>query len=72
MQIRFNGVVVDRLLITRESVNRAIDVTPKPGAFNEVEITTDRIINPQQEHILDDARDLGLQLHSLTWSAIPR
>lgn len=72
MQIRFNGVVADRLLISRESVNRVIDVTPKPGAFNEVEITTDRIINPQQEHILDDARDLGLQLHSLTWSAIPR
>jgi hypothetical protein len=72
MTIRFNGAVVDRVLVTRETVARTMNLTAKSGAFNEVEISTDHVINPQHERISNDGRDLGLRLESMTWSPLPR
>jgi hypothetical protein len=69
MTIRFNGAVADRVLIAGDPVERTLDLIPRQGVLNEVEISTDRVINPMREHISSDARDLGLQLHSVSWSA---
>jgi hypothetical protein len=71
MTLRFNGVVVDRMRISEESLNRVIDLMPKSGVLNELEITTDRAVNPLREHLSDDPRDLALQLHSMSWAPIP-
>jgi hypothetical protein len=70
MTIRFNGAVVDRVLASRETTERVLDLTSKKNAFNEVEISTDHIINPQRENISGDPRDLGLRLESMTWSSL--
>ncbi|MEA2238512.1 MAG: hypothetical protein QOC81_3236 [Thermoanaerobaculia bacterium] len=66
--IAFNGMVIDRFLATQRDVNRSYVVTPR-GTPGELVISVDHSINLARLHRGPDPRELGLQLHNVTWKA---
>ena len=65
--IRLDGRVIDRFVPKRKNVERAYEVQSRNGAPDELVISVDQSVNLAHMHHGDDARDLGLQLHMLTW-----
>ena len=65
--ITFDGSVIDRFVPKKRDVQRSYIVKSRSGAPDELVISVDQAINPARMHQGNDARDLGLQLHMLTW-----
>ncbi|MCU1350586.1 MAG: hypothetical protein JWO56_3616 [Acidobacteria bacterium] len=65
--VTLNGQVVDRFVCTTAEVERTYQLPSRLGAPNELRLETDRILNPGNEHLADDGRDLGLQLRGIAW-----
>ncbi len=69
--ISVNGTPVDRFVITTPSVKKSWVVPARADRWNDLEVTLDKVINPAREHISPDARDLGLNLTSYSWTPAP-
>ncbi|MEA2166178.1 MAG: hypothetical protein QOK37_4305 [Thermoanaerobaculia bacterium] len=67
--IGFDGRVIDRFVPERRDIQRYYAVPSRSGAPDELEITVDKPVNLARIHRGSDPRDLGLQLHLLTWKA---
>jgi len=65
--VTFNGRAIDRFVCTRAVVERTYPLQSRLGASNELRLETDRILNPGNEHLAADGRDLGLQLRGIAW-----
>lgn len=69
IEIRLNGVKLDTVHATEANVARTYNVTARGDAPNELVIETDRVVNPAKEHIINDARDLGVRVSDIEWGA---
>jgi hypothetical protein len=67
--ILLNGVKLDTVHPTDANITRTYNVTARGDAPNELVIETDRIVNPAKEHIINDARDLGVRVSDIEWGA---
>jgi hypothetical protein len=67
--IALDGRVIDRFVASRRDVNVSYVVEPRGGLPDELVISVDRSVNLARLHRGADTRDLGLQLHSVTWKA---
>ena len=65
--ITLDGSVIDRFVPKVRDVQRSYIVKSRNGAPDELVISVDQAINPARMHHSNDARDLALQLHLLTW-----
>jgi hypothetical protein len=65
--ITFDGDVIDRFLPAKKDVVRQYAVQSRSASADELMISVDQAINPARDHKGGDARDLGMQLHKLTW-----
>jgi hypothetical protein len=65
--VTFDGNVIDRFVPAKNEVERRYAVQSRSGASDELVIAVDQAYNPARAHQSGDTRDLGLQLHSLTW-----
>lgn len=65
--VTFNGAPIDRFVCTTAVIERTYHLDSRLGTPNELRLEVDRIVNPAQEHIVDDGRDLGLQLRGIAW-----
>jgi len=64
--IMFNGVMIERFSADAAMEKRWV-VPSRNGVRNEVTIDVDEVVNPSALHKGGDARDLGLQLLTLSW-----
>ena len=71
LTVILNGNVIDRLRCTTEVVTKTWDVAAKTDGPNELVLTMDRWVNPLQQHLSPDPRDLALQLKSYQWTPLP-
>lgn len=69
--VRVNGTVIAAVKATTEFVDVVQDFDAAAGG-RTVEIETDHVVNPLRQHLSGDARDLGLRLDRLDWTAIDR
>lgn len=69
IDIRLNGVKLDTIHATDANEQRTYAVTARGDAPNELVIETDRVVNPAKEHIVNDARDLGVRVSDIEWGA---
>lgn len=69
IEIRLNGVKVDTVHATEANIERTYAVTARGDAPNELVIETDRVVNPAKEHLINDARDLGVRVSDIEWGA---
>jgi len=65
--IAFDGKVIDQFVPQKKDVARHYPVQSRSGAPDELVIYVDQAINPARAHQSGDSRDLGMQLHNLTW-----
>ena len=65
--VTFDGSVIDRFVPQKKDVERRYAVQSRSGAPDELVISVDQAINPARAHQSGDSRDLGMQLHNLTW-----
>jgi hypothetical protein len=64
--ISIDGQPADRFMATARDFSRRYVVAPSPNA-HEVLIELSGALNPARQHLSDDARDLGLQLRTVSW-----
>jgi hypothetical protein len=69
--ITFDGRVLDRFVPPQAAFTRRYVVASIAGHPHELLIDVDHFVNPKRMHIGEDDRDLGLQLLSLRWKAVP-
>jgi hypothetical protein len=69
IDVRLNGVKIDTIHAADANVQRTYTVTARGDAPNELVIETDRVVNPAKEHIVNDARDLGVRVSDIEWGA---
>ncbi|HEX7190126.1 MAG TPA: hypothetical protein VF381_01015 [Thermoanaerobaculia bacterium] len=69
IDIRLNGVKLDTVHASDANITRTYAVTARGDAPNELVIETDRVVNPAKEHIVNDARDLGVRVSDIEWGA---
>ena len=69
IEIRLNGVKLDTVHASDANLARTYTVTARGDAPNELVIETDRVVNPAKEHIINDARDLGVRVSDIEWGA---
>jgi hypothetical protein len=69
IDIRLNGVKIDTVHADVANVERTYTVTARRDIPNELVIETDRVVNPAKEHIVNDARDLGVRVSDIEWGA---
>jgi hypothetical protein len=67
--IGFDGRVIDRFVPDKSDVRRVYTVPSQSRLPDELVISVDKPVNLLRIHRGSDPRDLGLQLHSLTWKA---
>jgi len=65
--VTFNGAVLERFVCTTAVVERTYHLDSRLGAPNELRLDVDQVVNPGNEHLADDGRDLGLQLRGIAW-----
>jgi hypothetical protein len=65
--IGFDGHVIDRFVPEHSDVQRFYRIPSRTGAPDELVISVDKPVNLARIHRGSDPRDLGLQLHLLTW-----
>jgi hypothetical protein len=65
--VTFNGATIDRFVCTTAVVERTYHLDSRLGTPNELRLDVDQIVNPAREHLIDDGRDLGLQLRGIAW-----
>jgi hypothetical protein len=63
----FDGNMIDRFVPQKKDVERTYAVQSRSVAPDELVISVDQAINPARTHPGGDSRDLGMQLHNLTW-----
>jgi hypothetical protein len=68
LQIFFNGRLIDTIHSKKAEIDVSYDLEGNRDRKSELIIRTDRVVNPQRQHLLNDARDLGVRLRSLSWS----
>jgi hypothetical protein len=66
IEVRVNGVTVDRLLMTDEQVRKTYDVAARTKTYNEVELLTNQLYTPS-EYGEGDARHLGVRLDGVAF-----
>ena len=67
--VAFDGRVIDRFVPDRSDVQRFYLVQSRTGVPDSLVISVDKPVNLARIHRGGDSRDLGLQLHRLTWEA---
>jgi hypothetical protein len=67
--IRMDGSVIATIAVRQPFIDFVQEFPPAPGA-RVLELSTNVIVNPLREHLGGDARDLGLRLDDLQWSAV--
>ena len=65
--VTFDGSVIDRFVPKKRDVERFYIVQSRNGVPDELMLSVDQAINQARMHPGGDPRDLGLQLHRLTW-----
>jgi hypothetical protein len=70
IEVRLNGQVIDRFAATTLNNQKVWIVPARPGSWNELVISMDRVLNPAKEGIVADWRDLGLELTSYSWGPV--
>lgn len=66
--VRLNGVVLDQFTAPAAHLSRDYAVTGAPdNGVNLLELETSRALNPAQQHMGNDTRDLGILLKMLSW-----
>ena len=65
--VTVDGKVLDSFVATTRSVTRRYSLPPSSAA-HEVIFDVSNAVNPAREHRGGDARDLGMQLNSITWT----
>jgi len=65
--VTFDGNVIDRFVPAKSNIERRYAVQSRSGVADELMIGVDQAINPARAHQSGDSRDLGMQLHNLTW-----
>ena len=65
--VMFDGKLIDQFVPQKKDVERHYAVQSRGGAPDELVIAVDQAINPARAHQSGDSRDLGMQLHNLTW-----
>ncbi|HEY2092609.1 MAG TPA: hypothetical protein VGJ81_12015 [Thermoanaerobaculia bacterium] len=71
IDIQLNGVRIDTVRATVANLERTYAVTSRGDQPNELVIETDRVVNPAREHIINDARDLGVRVSDIEWGKAP-
>ena len=71
LTITLNGSVAGRMRCTSGINTQSWDVAARTDGPNELVLSLDHWVNPLQQHLGSDPRDLGLQLKSYGWTAIP-
>ena len=71
IEVRLNGVKLDTIHASDADIERTYVVTARGDAMNELVIETDRVVNPAKQHIVNDARDLGVRVSDIEWGAAP-
>jgi len=71
LTVTLNGNVIDRVRCTSEQMSKSWDVAARTDGPNELVLSMDHWVNPLQQHLGSDPRDLALQLNSYQWTAIP-
>lgn len=69
VEVRLNGIVVDRFVCSTLNVHKRWTVPARSDSWNKLEIVMDKVLNPKNEGLNADARDLGLNLTSYSWGA---
>lgn len=69
IDVRLNGVKLDTIHASDPDIERTYAVTARGDAMNELVIETDRIVNPAKQHLINDARDLGVRVSDIEWGA---
>ena len=67
LEICFNGETLDRFSITAP-MERSWTVTPRSDGWNELVVTSDRVVNPARDGYGDDTRDLSVRLTGYDWT----
>lgn len=67
--IRMNGTIIAAIAARQPFIDFVHEFPPSSGV-RTLELSTDVIVNPEREHLGGDARDLGLRLDDLQWSAV--
>jgi 4-amino-4-deoxy-L-arabinose transferase-like glycosyltransferase len=65
----FNGEEIEHFAPTSTSVTKEVAVVSRADGWNELVISTDKTLNPANEHITSESRDLGLMLTGYTWQS---
>lgn len=67
IDIILNGQTIESIVNTRGDVERSWTVVPRASGWNDLRIVTSATANPKKIHGIDDDRELGLALKSVTW-----
>jgi hypothetical protein len=70
VEVRLNGQLVDRIVCTSASTSKSWIVPSRPNAWNRLDLSVDRVLNPAKAGIAPDPRDLGLMLTSYAWTPV--
>ncbi|HEY2830290.1 MAG TPA: hypothetical protein VGJ88_09255 [Thermoanaerobaculia bacterium] len=71
IDIWLNGVKIDTVHAAVANLERTYTVASRGDQPNELVIETDRVVNPAREHIINDARDLGVRISDIEWGQAP-
>jgi hypothetical protein len=71
VEIRLNGAIVDTISVDAP-LERTWTVQPADDRWNELELKSDRFINPLSAGISADARDLSVRLLGYDWRPAAR
>jgi hypothetical protein len=65
-----DGNVIDRFRATEAVVERVYTIASGRDRPRELELRLDRVGNAKKRGVGSDARDLGMRLDAVTWSAV--
>ncbi|HEU4521682.1 MAG TPA: hypothetical protein VFT12_06750 [Thermoanaerobaculia bacterium] len=71
IDVVLNGTLLERFALTGP-MNKQWTVAARPDGWNELVLTSDRAVNPLQEGLAPDSRDLSLRLLSYDWMPVAR
>jgi hypothetical protein len=71
IEVRFNGEVIDRLAMQRPA-ELSWTVDARSDRWNELILTSDRVVNPARDGFGGDTRDLSVRLLGHDWTPVRR
>jgi hypothetical protein len=67
----FDGMPIDRFVPKSADVEKYYVVTSRSSPPDELMLSVDHVVNVSRTHPGGDPRDLGLQLHRVSWKPMP-